>query len=292
MERKTHIDAFGATSLILFATLLAFNQVVIKVTNGGFGPVFAAGLRSVIGLVFLGAWMWWRGIKLPMGRSYVVMGIVSGLVFSLEFILLYISLDLTDVSRASVIFYSMPVWLTLAGHFVLPGEHLNTSRMIGLCLAMGGVVVALSDRQGGHASLLGDLAALGAAMSWAAIVLVVRLGPMSRIKPEAQLMWQLIVSAVVLMSVAPLFGALLRDPQAVHFAGLMFQAVGIVAMAYVFWFWLMTIYPASSVASFSFLSPVFSVLFGWWLLGETVGVQIWLALAMVAVGIILINRRR
>jgi len=63
-------------------------------------------------------------------------------------------------------------------------------------------------------------------------------------------------------------------------------------MAYVFWFWLMTIYPASSVASFSFLSPVFSVLFGWWLLGETVGVQIWLALAMVAAGIILINRRK
>lgn len=64
-----------------------------------------------------------------------------------------------------------------------------------------------------------------------------------------------------------------------------------VAIAFLFWFWLMSIYPASSVASFSFLSPVFSVLLGWLILGERVGPSIWGALGLVALGLVLINRR-
>ena len=52
MERKTQMDAFGAVALTGFAFLLAFNQVVIKVTNGGFQPVFSAGVRSGLALFF------------------------------------------------------------------------------------------------------------------------------------------------------------------------------------------------------------------------------------------------
>ncbi len=35
MERKSHIDTFGAVALLSFAVVLAFNQVVIKVTTAG-----------------------------------------------------------------------------------------------------------------------------------------------------------------------------------------------------------------------------------------------------------------
>ncbi|GAA6162368.1 DMT family transporter [Pelagimonas sp. KU-00592-HH] len=291
MERKTHIDTFGTIALTVFAIALSFNQVVIKVTNGGFSPVFSAGIRSLIGLTAVALWMAYR--RKAFGRSAPVVraGILAGILFSLEFICLYIALDLTTVSRASIIFYSMPVWLALVAHVFLPGERLNAVRLLGLVLAMAGVIVAVMDRQGGEASLWGDLFALGAAIFWGGIALVVRLTPLSQEKPETQLIWQLIVSSIVLIAVAPLFGPLLRDPQAIHVAGLMFQAIGIVAIAYLIWFWLLTIYPASGVASFSFLSPVFSVLLGWWLLDEQVGLSIWLALVLVALGIILINRR-
>ncbi|WP_299356300.1 DMT family transporter [uncultured Shimia sp.] len=291
MDRKQHIDAFGATSLILFAALLAFNQVVIKVTNGGFSPVFVAAIRSAIAVFALGGWMALRGIRFERRRDIVVAGVFSGVLFSFEFICLYIALDLTDVSRASVIFYSMPVWLALAAHVFLPGERLSLRRMLGLALAMTGVAVALMDRAGGAANIWGDLAALGAAWGWAAIALMIRIKPLKTIPPEAQLMWQILVSAVILSAVAPLFGPLLRDPEIIHVAGILFQSLGVVAIGYVFWFWLLTIYPASSVASFSFLSPVLSVLFGWWLLGESVGVSIWAALGLVVLGLMLINRK-
>ena len=291
MERKSHIDAFGATSLIFFAAALAFNQVVIKVTNGGFSPVFAAALRSVIAVFVLAAWMKLRGIAFPTGRAMVWFGLLSGVLFSFEVICLYIALDLTDVSRARVIFYSMPVWLALAAHLFLPGERLNATRLSGLGLAMAGVAVALMDRAGGEANPWGDLAALGAAGGWGGIALILRFKPLNQIAPEAQLMWQILVSAVILSAVAPLFGPLLREPEVLHFAGLAFQSLGVVCLGYVFWFWLLTIYPASSVASFSFLSPVLSVLFGWWLLSETVGLSIWVALGLVVLGLLLINRK-
>ena len=56
------------------------------------------------------------------------------------------------------------------------------------------------------------------------------------------------------------------------------------------WFWLFTIYKAGSVASFSFLSPVLAVLMGWLILGERLTYEAWLALALVAAGVFLINR--
>ena len=66
--------------------------------------------------------------------------------------------------------------------------------------------------------------------------------------------------------------------------------VVVVSAAFLFWLWLLSIYPASSIASFSFLSPIFGVGLGWLLLGEHVGPEIGVALVLVCAGLIIINR--
>ncbi|UOA27074.1 DMT family transporter [Pseudosulfitobacter sp. DSM 107133] len=291
MDRKTHIDTFGAVALILFALNLGFNQVVIKVSNGGFGPVFLAALRSVGGAVVLLVWMKARGVSFALPRSSIAGGIASGVLFSVEFLCLFIALDLTTVGRVSIIFYSMPVWLALAAHVLLPAERLSVVRVIGMVLAMAGVALALLDRSNGQASLVGDLLALAAALCWAGIALCVRVTPLTRVPPEQQLLWQLIISAPVLLLAAPFFGDLMRDVLPIHMWGLTFQIFAVASFGYLSWFWLLTVYPASSVASFSFLSPVFAVILGWLLLGEHAGWTIWAALLLVAAGIYLINRK-
>jgi drug/metabolite transporter (DMT)-like permease len=291
MARKTHIDTFGAAALIAFALNLAFNQVVIKVTNGGFSPVFAAGLRSAGAVGVLILWMKLRGVGFSMPRAAIPAGIASGVLFSLEFTFLFNALDLTTVGRASIMLYSMPMWLAIAAHLLLPGERLTTVKIVGLICAMSGVVLALSDRSGAQASWTGDLLALAAAFCWAGIALLVRITPLADVPPAQQLMCQLIVSAPVLLLIAPLFGPLMRDVQAIHIAGLAFQIVAVASLGFLAWFWLMSVYPASSVASFSFLSPVFSVILGWLILSEHVALSVWGALVLVAAGIYLINRR-
>lgn len=292
MQDRRAIDGFGAAALIGFAALLAFNQVAIKVTGGGFGPVFQAGLRSAGALTILLVWIRLRRIPLTLPRGALLWGIVSGLLFAYEFVLLYMALDRTTVARASILFYTMPVWLALAAHLFLPGERLTRGRSLGLALAMVGVVIALADRgPGGAASLSGDVMALTAAIGWAGIALTVRMTPLSQVRPVVQLLFQVAVSAPILLGLAPFLGPLLRDPQPIHWAGLAFQIVGVASLGFLFWFWLMSIYRASGVASFSFLSPVFAVLFGWLLLDEAIALSVWLALGLVAAGLVLINRR-
>lgn len=293
MPRKDRIDAFGVTGLLMFALLMGFNQVVIKVVNDGLQPVFAAGLRSAGAILCVALWMWLRGVRFRIAPRTFWPGIWLGLFFAVEFMLVFVALDLTSVARVSVIFYSMPVWLSLGAHLLLPGERIGAKKAVGLALAIAGVAWAMADRDAGGtapASLVGDLCALAGAMCWAAIALVARATPVSQEPPEVQLLWQVVVSSLVLLPLAPLFGPLVREFEPIHAWGLGFLTVVVASGGFLFWFWLLKVYPASGVASFSFLSPVFGVVFGWLILGERIGPSILGALALVAVGIVLINR--
>ena len=291
MEKRDHIDTFGAVALTLFALFLAFNQVVIKVTNGGLQPVFFAGLRSAGAVLCVWLWLILRGRDWRLRRPQLVAGLVTGTIFALEFLCLFVALDLTTVARASVIFYSMPVWMTLGAHLLLPGDGITRGKALGLTLAMGGVALALLTRPSdGTGSVWGDLAALGAAVGWAASGLSCKVTALKDVRPEMQLQWQLVVSAPILLLLAPLFGPLVRDLEPIHLWGLAFQIVLVVSAGFIFWLWLLSLYPASGVASFSFLSPLFAVFLGWALLGEEVSLTLLGALALVAIGLLLINR--
>lgn len=290
MDKKTRIDAFGATALIAFSLLLAFNQVVIRVVNDGLQPVFFAGIRS-LGAIFC-LWLWFavRGRSIALRRQDVFYGVVAGTFFSIEFIFLFWALDLTTVSRTSILFYTMPLWLALMSHVLLPGGKISGTKAFGLALAFMGTVVAILWRgSGGEVSLLGDLLALGAAISWASVALIARTG-LKDISPDRQLFWQVVVSAPILLVASLFFGPLIRDFEPIHLWGLAFQIVIMVSAGFSFWFWLLSIYPPASVAAYSFLAPVFGVILGWWLLDEPIGLPILAALLLVCAGLILINR--
>lgn len=290
MEKKSQIDLFGAVALTGFALLLAFNQVVIKVTNGGLQPVFFAGLRSAGAVICIWLWLRWRGIPLRFEKGTRLAGVAVGCVFAFEFLCLFVALDLTAVSRASVIFYSMPVWLAIMAHFIMPDDKITPLKAVGLGLALAGVAVAILTRDDGVGSFWGDLAAVGAAIGWAVTAMIAKASTLSRVRPEIQLMWQVGVSAPLLLFAALFFGPLIRDIAPIHIAGLAFQIVVVVSAGFIFWLWLLSIYPASGVASFSFLSPVLTVALGWLLLGEEVGPNLIVALILVAIGILLVNR--
>lgn len=290
MAQKDRIDTFGAAALTGFAALLAFNQVVIAVVNEGLQPVFFAALRS-LGAVFC-LMLWFAARRRPLGlrRQNLPAGLLLGAFFAAEFILLFVALDLTTVSRASIVFYTMPLWLLLLGHWLIPGERITRVKLLGQGLAFVGVAIAIFWRgSGGEASFLGDVMALAAAICWAGLTVVAKTS-LKELAPDRQLLWQVSVSVPILFLAAPFFGPFIRELEPIHLWGLAFQIVIIVTFGFVFWLWLLSIYPAASVAAFSFLSPVFGVFFGWWLLDEEVGLPVLVALGLVALGLYLINR--
>jgi drug/metabolite transporter (DMT)-like permease len=266
---------------------------VIKVTNDGFQPAFQAGLRSVGALVLIWAWMTWKTQSVRLPRRLWPVGTWAGFLFAAEFICLFTALDLTSVARVSILFYSMPVWLAIFAHFLLPGEQLTPARVLGLVLAMVGVTWAVLERDpvtGG--SIFGDVLAIIAALSWAAIALTVRLSRLREETPETQLFVQQLVAAPILIGFGLWVGDPITDPTTLHWAGVMYQTVIVAFAGFLLWFYLVAKYSASGVASFSFLSPVFAVFMGWGILGERIGMGTWGALILVSLGLILINRKR
>ena len=293
LERKSHIDTTGALVLIAFMATLGLNQVLVKIVNSGLAPVFQAGLRSLAAAPIILLWCLWRGTPIRLSREILIPGIATGFCFAMEFALLFQAVQYTTVARASVFFYTMPFWVALGAHFLIPGERLTPIRIAGLLLAALGVAIALSNKNtaAGEFSLQGDLMALLAATGWASIALLARTTKFSTVTPDLQLLYQLVVSALLLLPLAFFLEQGFVDPTPVHWMIFTFQVVAVVCIGFMTWFWVLSIYPASDMASFSFLAPVFGVLFGWLMLGEAITWTIILALGLVAIGIILVNRR-
>jgi len=76
----------------------------------------------------------------------------------------------------------------------------------------------------------------------------------------------------------------------VALGALVYQTVWVVGITYLVWFALITRYSASRLAAFTFLTPVFGVAAGHLMLGEPLTPSLLLALALVAGGLVLVNK--
>ncbi|TKT79286.1 DMT family transporter [Aquamicrobium sp. LC103] len=292
LERRDSIDGFAAAVMIGLTFSWGFNQVAIKVANVGYNPIFAVLLRSVIACVLVLLWCRLRRIPLFERDGTLGAGILAGVLFGGEFALIFLGLDFTTAARSALMINTMPFWVLIGAHFLL-GEHITRLKLAGVALAFCGVFLVFSDKLSvpGPSALWGDLMCLGAGILWAATILVIKGSRLARASAEKTLLYQLSVSALFVVPFVPLAGPALRDVTALATASLLFQAVFIVAFTYVLWFWLMRRYPASGLSSFAFLTPAFGVLCGGFLLGETVTPRIFLALGLIAAGLVLVNRR-
>ncbi|WP_299482498.1 DMT family transporter [Cypionkella sp.] len=292
MMRKERLDGIGLAALIAVTLLLAINQIAVKEVNRGLQPVFFAGLRSALAIVFVYGWLRYRGLWARVRVADLGPGLALGSVFAIEFMCLFMALDLTAVGRASVIFYSMPLWLAVAAHFWLPNERITPKRGFGLGLAFIGTAwVILSKSPSGHASIAGDLCALVGAWGWAGTALLARKTRLREAGPEAQLFWMVLISAPILLAASPFFGPLIREVEPIHWVWLVLQAGVVVAGVFITWLWLLSVYPTSTVASFSFLTPLFAIILGHFIFNEALSFGLIMAAGLIAAGIVLINRR-
>ena len=294
MQKKTKIDAFGAIALISFSLLLGINHVVIKIVNLGLNPIFFAGIRSFIAFIFIIIWMKLLNKPIVFNSKYTKISFIAGIIFALEFLFLFLALDFTTVSRNSIIYYSMPLWLTILLFFTKSNEKISLLKFLGLILAFIGVVLSVTNFKINlilnSPNLIGDILAFLAALFWALLIIIAKNSNFSKVSPEMQLLWMVMVSGPILT----IFSIFIEDPirnfQLIHIWGIIFQSIIVVAGGFLFWLWLLSKYPASGVASFSFLTPIFTIFFGWLILGEVMTIDFIIAAFLVISGLILINR--
>ena len=287
------IDGLAASFLITFSILLGLNQVLVKLVNVGMHPVFQVALRSTLAIFPILIYCYLTKKKINFFDGSFVAGIIAGVLFAVEFIFLFTALDYSTVTRVSLIFYTMPVWLSLSAHFLIKNDKLNFNKIVGLAIALLGLVLAIYEPISSYTSkqFYGDLYSLLASFCWAAIAIMLKSSRLARAAPETQLLYKLIVSGIILLPISLLFDDFIRDINTNLILIFSFQVIVIMCLGFIGWLWVMSKYSASSTSSFAFLTPIFGVLFGWLIMGDIINLQIYLSLFLTCLGIYLINKK-
>ena len=287
------IDGLAASFLIIFSILLGLNQVLVKLVNIGMHPIFQVAMRSALAIIPILIYCYLTKKKINFFDGSFLSGVITGVLFGVEFVFLFTALDYSTVTRVSLIFYTMPVWLTLAAHFLIKNDTLNLNKILGLIIAMTGLVFAVYQPISGYSmkQFYGDFYSLLASFCWAAIAIMLKASRLSRSSPETQLLYQLIVSGIILLPISFLFDDFVRELNSQLVLIFSFQVIIIMCLGFIGWLWVMSKYSASSTSSFSFLTPIFGVLFGWLIMDDVINEQIYISLFLTCLGIYLINRK-
>lgn len=290
---NAHIDLKGVALLIIICASWGLNQVAIKVGIAGVPPVLQAGIRSTGSAFLVLLWMVLRGRPVLKRDGTIWWGILAGILFSVEFILIYWGLEFTNASRSVIFLNTSPFVVALGAQLFVKTENLTRVQILGLIIAFCGIIVAFNESLNlpAREMLVGDCMLLGAAVFWGTVTVVIKASPLTHISPSKTLLYQLGVSAPILFlaSVALDEGGI-RDLSPLVMASLIYQIVWVAFITYIVWFWLIRKYPVSRIAPFTFLTPLFGVMAGAFLLGEPVTFFLICALALVGTGIYLVNR--
>jgi drug/metabolite transporter (DMT)-like permease len=289
---KSALDLRAIVALTILCASWGLAQVATKVALAGIPPVLQMGSRSLIATVLV--LLWCVALRKPMFQADGTFwpGVAVGLLFALEFVLLFYGLDLTTASRGVVFLYLAPFVVAALAHFTL-GEPLTPRKMLGLVSAFLGLIIAFSDRLSMPSpdAIWGDALCVGAAIAWGLTIVVVKGSSLARVAPEKTLLYQLAISALAGLLLGLIVGETVDTGRALSvLPAFLYQAIWVAAVTYVAWFALMREYPASLLSSFTFLTPLLGVAFGAWLLDEPLSARLVAALILVAVGIYLVNR--
>lgn len=291
---RTPLDANAYAVMVLLTALWGFQQVAIKLAAADVSPVAQAAIRSIVATALLLGWARARGIALFERDGTLGPGLAAGLLFGAEFVFIYAGLEYTNASRMIVFVYTTPPLTALGLHFFVPGERLRPAQWAGVLLAFAGLGLAFADGfLVSKSTWVGDLCGAVAAFLWASTTVVIRATRLARATATKTLFYQLAVSAAML----PLASFLLGEKGVVALtplaaASLAYQGAIVAFASYLAWFWLLTRYLAAPLSVFSFLTPMFGVLFGVLFLSEPLTGAFAAAALLVGAGIVLVNLRR
>ncbi len=294
MIRKT-ADSQAIGLMILLCMTWGMQQVSIKLAADDIASVMQICLRSGIAVLLLALFMLWRREKLVLRDTWKP-GLLAGILFSSEFFFVAEGLRFTTASHIAIFIYSAPVFAALGLHIKLPAERLNAIQWTGILVAFAGIAITFLGRDTAnpaalHASnmIIGDLFGLLAGFCWGATTVVIRCSSLASSSASQTLMYQLLVCFLLVLC-----AAVLTDRTAIHWSStaiisLFFQGVIICFISFLIWFWLLGKYVASQLGVFSFMTPLFGILFGVLILDESLEQRFIVGAVLVMAGIVLVS---
>ena len=295
MDERKALDATASGLMIVLCMIWGLQQAILKMAAPDISPLMQIALRSGLAALLLLPLLYLDKTTQLLNRQNLKAGGLVALLFSLEFFLLAQALQLTSASHAVVLLYTAPIFVALGLHWKFPSERLSILQWVGIAIAFLGIVVTfLRVESGSHSALQqqmlwGDLLALAASIAWAATTITVRLSSLAQAAVTQTLFYQLAGSFVLLFGLAVILGQ-----ETIHFTPLVlgslaFHTLVVSFASFLAWFWLLRNYLASRLGVFSFLTPLFGMTFGVWLLGEKIELNFLIGAVLVLFGIVIVS---
>lgn len=283
----------GAIAMILVLCLSwAFNQIVIKLAMPEIPPMLQAALRSTGALPVLFVIAWFRGAKMFERDGTLRAGLFAGVLFGLEFVLIYRGLLLTSASRAVVFLYTAPFFVAL-GSFRFLGERMGPAQWGGLTLSFLGVALAIGIPQADVDAkvLLGDLYIVLGGLLWGATTVLAKGTRLRLAPPEKALAYQVATSIPILCAAALLSGEQMTHiPSAFVLSLMAWQSIWVVGTTFTIWYALVQTYSASKLSAFTFMTPLFGVVASYFIMHDALTLAFGFAALLVIAGLFLVNR--
>lgn len=282
----------GFTAAAIWGGMYVVSSYVFK--SQAFEPFTLLVLRLIIGVATLAPIAAWRGelrYTRDQVRSLLGVGFVG---YSISLGLQFVGTKLSGAANGALITSASPAFIVLFAFLILR-EQLTRFRIIALVLATIGVVIVVFDPTQVQLGLWGNVALLGAALTWGLYsVLVKWVG--------AKGLSTLAITVMVLIGGLPLtiplsIYEIATTPidstkiNLVILGGVLYLGVISTALAMFLWNKSFELLDASVASLMFFAQPVVGVALGAVLLGDTLGANFFVGGAMILLGVLLASKR-
>ena len=282
----------GALALLL-STLWAGNPVANKAGLDDAGPMRLGWLRFAIGGVVVLIYAVATRQSFRVLRHEWVPLALLGTLFTVQLAFMNIGQDFSTAGHAVVVTSTFPLWTGVFAHFFVPGDRMSRSRTLGTLVAYSGVIAVFYKGFADSSSdfLVGDLLLLGSA-----VLLGGRQVYLSQLG-QGIAQHKLLISQGVFGVTAFVIASLIFESDEAFVVttrlvvALLYTGVLIAGLGFIGQTWLLKRYLPSRVTAISLSQPIFGVLFSWWILGESVGGELYIGAALVVVGSALAQRK-
>ena len=225
-------------------------------------------------------------------RTYFAMGFLNN---ALPFSLIFWGQTEIAVGLASIINATTPLFTLVVAHFLTPDEKIDRTKIAALLIGLVGVVVLIGpDALIGGSALWAQMACLGAALSYAFAGVYGRRFRRMGIAPAEAAAGQVTASAVLILPIMLVVDqpwTLSAPPSLTVWLALAGLALLSTALAYVLYFRILAAAGATNLLLVTLLIPVPATLLGAAVLGEQLEPRHFAGMALIGLGLVLIDGR-
>ncbi len=282
--------------LIILSILWGGSFFFVGVAVRAFPPLTIVSLRVTLASLTLVAVVHFLGLRLPMRRkiwiAFLGMSLLNNVIpFSL---IVWGQTHITS-GLASILNATTPLFTVIAAHVWTRDEKMNPMKVFGVTIGFIGVVIMIGWKTltGPGASIYGQFAILGAAVSYSLAGIYGRRFRLLGVKPIVTATGQVMASSVILIPIAMLVEKpfMLPSPGLEVWLAILGLAVLSTALAYILYFRILATAGATNVLLVTLLIPVSAILLGTAFLGEQIELKHLIGMGLISLGLLSIDGR-